>query len=49
MSRMPRTVKIVVGADLNRHVGKIQVFFKDCMEEKAMAKGTAATMTQSAG
>ena len=40
MSRVPRTEKIVVGADLNGHVGKIQVFFKECMEEKDMAKGT---------
>ena len=28
MSRVPRTEKIVVGADLNGHMGKIQVFFK---------------------
>ena len=35
MSRVPRTEKIVVGDDL-----KIQVFFKECMEEKARAKGT---------
>ena len=40
MSRVPRTEKIVVGADLNGHVGKIQVFFKECMKEKDMAKGT---------
>ena len=41
MSRVPRTEKIVVGADLNGHVGeKIQVVFKECMEEKDMAKGT---------
>ena len=36
MSRVPRTEKTVV----NEYVGKIQVFFKECMEEKAMAKGT---------
>ena len=40
MSRVPRTEKIVVGADLNGHMWKIQVFFKEGMEEKDMAKGT---------
>ena len=40
MSRVPRTEKIVIGADLNGHVGKIQVFFKECMEENDMVKGT---------
>ena len=40
LMRVPRTKKIVVGADLNRHVGNIYVFFKECMEEKAMATGT---------
>ena len=40
MSRVPRTEKIVVGTDLNGHVGKILVFFNECIEEKAMAKET---------
>ena len=38
MSGVPRTEKTVVGADLNGHVGKIQVVFK--VEETAIAKGT---------
>ena len=38
MSRVPRTEYIVVGADLNGQVGKNQVFFKECMEGKAMPK-----------
>ncbi len=40
MSRVPITEKIVIRADLNGYVGKIQMFLKACMEEKAMAKGT---------
>ena len=40
MSRVPSTEKIVVGANLNGHVGKIQVVFKECTQEKDMAKGT---------
>ena len=45
MMRVPRTEKVVVGADLNGHVGKIQVFCKECMEEKVMAKGTETGRT----
>ena len=37
MTRVPRTEKIVVEADLWE---KFQVFFKECMEEKDIAKGT---------
>ena len=41
MTRVPRTETIVVGADLIGHVGgKSRCFFKECMEVKAMAKGT---------
>ena len=40
MTRVPRTEKIVVGTELNGHVGKTQLFFKECVEEKAMAKRT---------